>query len=81
MGHLVPFMFTKYLQDAFNVPLVIQLTDDEKCLWRGLDIDEARRLAREVGAETSSKDQMERCCIEWSQRIGLCYMHSSIDRH
>ncbi|GLI58625.1 hypothetical protein VaNZ11_000360, partial [Volvox africanus] len=47
LGHLVPFMFTKYLQDAFNVPLVIQLTDDEKSLWRGLDIDEARRLSRE----------------------------------
>ncbi|PNW75322.1 hypothetical protein CHLRE_12g522350v5 [Chlamydomonas reinhardtii] len=47
LGHLVPFMFTKYLQDAFGVPLVIQLTDDEKSLWRGLDIDEARRLARE----------------------------------
>ena len=42
-------MFTKWLQDAFNVPLVIQLTDDEKCLWRNLDIDEARRLSREVG--------------------------------
>jgi tryptophanyl-tRNA synthetase len=25
MGHLVPFQFTKYLQDAFNVPLVIQM--------------------------------------------------------
>jgi hypothetical protein len=49
LGHLVPFMFTKYLQDAFNVPLVIQLTDDEKSLWKGLDIDEARRLSREVG--------------------------------
>ncbi|KAG2439245.1 hypothetical protein HXX76_004606 [Chlamydomonas incerta] len=47
LGHLVPFMFTKYLQDAFGAPLVIQLTDDEKSLWRGLDIDEARRLARE----------------------------------
>lgn len=34
LGHLVPFMFTKWLQDAFNVPLVIQLTDDEKFLWR-----------------------------------------------
>lgn len=33
------------------MPLVIQLTDDEKCLWRGLDIDEARRLAREVGGK------------------------------
>lgn len=47
LGHLVPFLFTKYLQDAFDVPLVIQLTDDEKALWKGLDVDEARRLARE----------------------------------
>ena len=47
MGHLIPFMFTKWLQDAFNVPLVIQVTDDEKYLWKGLQIDEARRLARE----------------------------------
>ena len=30
LGHLIPFMFTRYLQDAFNVPLVVQMTDDEK---------------------------------------------------
>ncbi|KAI3424193.1 hypothetical protein D9Q98_009549 [Chlorella vulgaris] len=47
LGHLVPFMFTKWLQDAFKVPLVIQLTDDEKFLWKGLSVEEARRLARE----------------------------------
>jgi len=47
LGHLVPFQLTKWLQDAFKVPLVIQLTDDEKCLWRGLDADEAVRLAYE----------------------------------
>ncbi|PRW61499.1 tryptophan--tRNA cytoplasmic [Chlorella sorokiniana] len=47
LGHLVPFMFTKWLQDAFKVPLVIQLTDDEKFLWRGLSVEESRRLARE----------------------------------
>ena len=47
LGHLVPFMFTKYLQDAFKVPLVIQMTDDEKVLWRSLQIDEAKRLCRE----------------------------------
>lgn len=47
LGHLIPFMFTKYLQDAFKVPLVIQLTDDEKFLWRGLSVEESRRLARE----------------------------------
>lgn len=47
LGHLVPFMFTKWLQDAFNVPLVIQLTDDEKFLWRNLELEESERLARE----------------------------------
>ncbi|KAL8909071.1 MAG: hypothetical protein Q9207_000405 [Kuettlingeria erythrocarpa] len=30
VGHTVPFEFTKYLQDVFDVPLVIMLTDDEK---------------------------------------------------
>eukprot|EP00887_Chlorella_sp_A99_P007053 scaffold2.g7053.t1 len=47
LGHLIPFMFTKYLQDAFRVPLVIQLTDDEKFLWKGISVEESRRLARE----------------------------------
>lgn len=46
LGHLVPFMLTRWLQETFNVPLVIQLTDDEKCLWRNLDIEESRRMAR-----------------------------------
>ncbi|KFM27001.1 Tryptophan-tRNA ligase, cytoplasmic [Auxenochlorella protothecoides] len=30
-----------------RVPLVIQLTDDEKFLWKGLSVEEAQRLARE----------------------------------
>lgn len=47
LGHLIPFMFTKWLQDAFKCPLVVQLTDDEKCLWKDLPTAEARRLARE----------------------------------
>ncbi|CAM0949744.1 unnamed protein product [Alopecurus aequalis] len=47
LGHLVPFMFTKYLQDAFKVPLVIQLTDDEKYYWKDLTVKESKRLARE----------------------------------
>ena len=34
LGHLIPFMFTQWLQEVFNVPLVIQITDDEKRLWR-----------------------------------------------
>jgi tryptophanyl-tRNA synthetase len=35
LGHLIPFLFTKYLQDAFGVPLVIQMTDDEKFIFKG----------------------------------------------
>lgn len=50
LGHLIPFLFTKsvriksimlpltllsrYLQDALDVPLVIQMTDDEKYLFK-----------------------------------------------
>ncbi|EAU88319.1 tryptophanyl-tRNA synthetase [Coprinopsis cinerea okayama7 len=34
LGHMVPFVFAKWLQDVFEVPLVIQLTDDEKFLFK-----------------------------------------------
>ncbi|KAG2377437.1 hypothetical protein C9374_009348 [Naegleria lovaniensis] len=47
LGHLIPFLFTKYLQDVFNVPLVIQMTDDEKFLWKNLELEEAHRLTYE----------------------------------
>ncbi|RLI31790.1 tryptophan--tRNA ligase [Candidatus Bathyarchaeota archaeon] len=32
IGHILPWIFTKYLQDAFNVKLYFQMTDDEKFL-------------------------------------------------
>ncbi|XP_076098408.1 tryptophan--tRNA ligase, cytoplasmic-like isoform X2 [Mytilus galloprovincialis] len=47
LGHLIPFIFTKWLQEAFDVPLVIQLTDDEKFLWKDLTLEEASRLSFE----------------------------------
>lgn len=47
LGHLVPFIVTKWLQETFDVPLVIQLTDDEKTLWKDLSIEESMRMARE----------------------------------
>ena len=47
MGHLIPFIFTKWLQDVFNVPLVIQLTDDEKFFFKDLKLEECQRLAWE----------------------------------
>ena len=47
------------------MPLVIQLTDDEKALWKGIDINESRRLAREV-------------CVGMSVRtcVNVCFVHT-----
>ncbi|KAG2318258.1 hypothetical protein Bca52824_021380 [Brassica carinata] len=47
LGHLIPFLFTKYLQDAFKVPLVIQITDDEKCIFKNLKPEDTKKLGRE----------------------------------
>ncbi len=33
LGHLLPWLFTKYLQDKFDVDLYFQMTDDEKFLY------------------------------------------------
>ena len=34
IGHLVPWIFTKYLQDKFDAKLYFQITDDEKFLYQ-----------------------------------------------
>ncbi|EPS36224.1 hypothetical protein H072_10287 [Dactylellina haptotyla CBS 200.50] len=48
MGHMVPFLFTKWLQDVFDVPLVIMLTDDEKFLFKqDLKIPDVKKFARQ----------------------------------
>jgi len=51
MGHLVPFQFTQWLQEAFNVPCVIQMTDDEKFLFRGTTMEELTRMTRNNARE------------------------------
>ncbi|CCH42765.1 Tryptophanyl-tRNA synthetase, cytoplasmic [Wickerhamomyces ciferrii] len=48
LGHLVPFLFTKWLQDVFDVPLVIELTDDEKFLFKPkLTIEDVKGFAKD----------------------------------
>lgn len=39
--------FTRWLQDAFDVPLVIQMSDDEKVIWKDLTVEEGVRLSIE----------------------------------
>ncbi|XP_053397609.1 tryptophan--tRNA ligase, cytoplasmic-like isoform X1 [Mercenaria mercenaria] len=47
LGHAIPFILTKWFQDTFNTPLVIQITDDEKFLWKDIQIDDATTMAHE----------------------------------
>lgn len=46
-GHLLPFLFTKWLQTTFKVPLVIQLTDDEKFFFKDLTLEQVERMTFE----------------------------------
>ena len=46
IGHLVPWVFTKWLQDKFHAKLIFQLTDDEKFLFNeNLDTEKTHSLA------------------------------------
>ncbi|TBU05917.1 tryptophan--tRNA ligase [Hamiltosporidium magnivora] len=47
LGHAVPFLFCKYLQDIFDVHLVIQITDDEKYLWKDLSLEDSIKFGKE----------------------------------
>lgn len=47
LGHMMPFIFTQWLQEAFNVPLVIQITDDEKFFHKLMTLEDAYRFGFE----------------------------------
>jgi tryptophanyl-tRNA synthetase len=48
LGHLMPWIFTKYLQDNFGVELYFQLTDDEKFLFGPeLSLEDTKNFAYE----------------------------------
>lgn len=52
LGHLIPFMFTKYLQDAFDCNVVIQMSDDEKFYFKDMKFktvyDLGKKNARDI---------------------------------
>jgi len=48
LGHLIPFIFTKWLQDVFKVNVYIEVTDDEKFLQKaGYTLEETREWAKD----------------------------------
>ncbi|KAF7359234.1 Tryptophanyl-trna synthetase [Mycena sanguinolenta] len=52
LGHMVPFVFTKWLQDVFQVPLVVQLTDDEKFLFKHeLKVEQTKAFSRQNASD------------------------------
>jgi tryptophanyl-tRNA synthetase len=48
LGHIMPWIFTKWLQDIFDVDLWFQMTDDEKYYFKdGLSLEETHQLSYE----------------------------------
>ena len=48
IGHLVPWVFAKWIQDRFDVNMYFQLTDDEKFYSKpGITLDETKKFAYE----------------------------------
>jgi len=48
LGHLMPWIFTKWLQDKFGADLWFQMTDDEKYVFSDrLELEQTKKLAYE----------------------------------
>jgi len=47
LGHIIPFMFTKWLQDVFDAVVVIQMADDEKYYFKDMSFDHIYKLGFE----------------------------------
>ena len=47
IGHLLPWIFTKWLQDTFDVELWFQFTDDEKFLFKDKTYEEIQKWTYE----------------------------------
>ena len=47
LGHIVPWLFTKWLQDKFDVELYFEITDVEKYLVKDLTLEQTKKWAYE----------------------------------
>lgn len=48
LGHILPWIFTKWLQDKLNIDLFFEFTDDEKFLYhKGYTLDYVRNITME----------------------------------
>ena len=54
IGHLIPFIFTKWMHDTFNCPLVIQISDEEKAAFKHVDFESLHKMGFENAKEIIS---------------------------
>jgi tryptophanyl-tRNA synthetase len=47
LGHMMPWIFNKWVQDTFKVPMLFQMTDDEKFLFKDLTLHQTTDFAYE----------------------------------
>lgn len=84
LGHLLPFLFTKWLQQKFDVDLVIQITDDEKYLFRNIDWNEIKSTTRDNILDILSLgfDPAKTHILIDSEQSGLLYPEAmKVSRH
>ena len=47
LGHIMPWIFNKWVQDTFGVDMLFQMTDDEKFLFKDLTLGDTSSMAYE----------------------------------
>ncbi|MCQ2084761.1 MAG: tryptophan--tRNA ligase [archaeon] len=47
LGHIMPWIFNKWMQDTFKCKMLFQMTDDEKFLFKDLTLHDTRNMAYE----------------------------------
>lgn len=68
LGHLVPFLFTQWLQQALGCPLVVQMTDDEKFLFKGVyDEKEGDNLNHYAGLTIENAKDIIACEFDFDK--------------
>ena len=76
IGHLIPWIFTKHLQDVFGAKLYFQMTDDEKFLINPeFTLEKSNRIAYENALDVIAVgfDPKKTFIIMDSERGGILY--------
>jgi tryptophanyl-tRNA synthetase len=74
LGHLIPLIFTKWLQEKFGVNLYIQLTDDEKFLYK-------RDLSWEDVEKYSIKNALDIAAVGFNPEKTFIFRDSEYSRN